>query len=40
MEKRQSNIELLRIIAMLMIIAYHYLIHGIMQTLWGGNSIL
>lgn len=27
-EKRNSSIEALRIIAMLMIIAYHYAVHG------------
>lgn len=36
MNKRQSNIELLRIVAMLMIISYHYSIHGVVQTSWGG----
>lgn len=37
-EKRNSGIEALRIIAMLMIIAYHYLVHGkAIET--GGTKI-
>ena len=33
---RKSNIELLRVFSMLMIVSYHYAIHGIYQSLWGG----
>lgn len=37
--KRQSNIELLRIIGMLLIVAHHYVVNsGIMETLSHGSS--
>lgn len=39
MSKRFSSIELLRIIGMLMIVAYHYIIHGVLQGLWGGKTV-
>lgn len=39
MSRRSSNIELLRIIGMLMIVAYHYVIHGVLQGLWGGRVV-
>lgn len=35
-EKRNSGIEALRIIAMLMIIAYHYVVHGKAIETGGG----
>lgn len=31
-QQRKSNIELLRIITMLMIVAHHYVAHGIMMA--------
>lgn len=36
-EKRNSGIEALRIIAMLMIIAYHYVVHGKAIETGGGG---
>lgn len=38
-EKRNSGIEALRIIAMLMIIAYHYVVHGKAIETGGGTKI-
>ena len=35
-EKRDSSIEALRILAMLMIIAYHYVVHGKAIATAGG----
>lgn len=41
-KERQSNFELLRIIAMIMIIMYHYVIHGLQGTNadWGESNKL
>ena len=46
-KKRDSNIELLRIIAILLIIMYHYSVHGGYEsfsyntlTEWGGDKFL
>lgn len=36
---RKSNVELLRIVGMLMIVSYHYVIHGVVQSLWGGQNV-
>ena len=36
--KRSSNIELLRIVAIIFIIAHHLLVHGL--NLWGDKSII
>ncbi len=35
---RKSNVELLRIVGMFMIVSYHYVIHGVVQSLWGGDK--
>lgn len=38
-EKRSSGIEALRVVAMLMIIAYHYVVHGTaIETGEGGDE--
>lgn len=38
--KRNSGIEALRVVAMLMIIAYHYVVHGTaIETAGGDESI-
>ena len=42
--KRQSNFELLRIVAMMMIVGHHYVVHGVQERyiadealkIWGG----
>lgn len=39
MMKRKSNIELLRIIAMVMIVGHHYAVHGVLHKLTGGGGI-
>ena len=36
---RESNIEILRVIGMLMIVSYHYAVHGVIQSLWQGPSL-
>lgn len=41
MEKRKSNIELLRIIAMMLIVVHHFIVHGVFantDTFGGGNG--
>lgn len=38
-QRRSSNFELLRIVVMLMIIAYHYVIHGQVGLLENGNFL-
>lgn len=38
MMKRKSNIELLRIIAMVMIVGHHYAVHGVLHKLTGGGG--
>lgn len=38
-KQRNSNIELIRIIAMFMIISYHYVSHGVIQILSGTNYL-
>lgn len=47
MSVRSSNIEFLRIVAMLMILAHHYYMHGIIHfsqpdanIIWRGGYIL
>lgn len=38
--KRKSNFEILRIVAMLMIVAYHYAAHGVEKVKYGDVSLL
>lgn len=40
MMKRKSNIELLRIIAMVMIVGHHYAVHGVLHKLTGGGGYI
>ena len=37
---RNSNFEALRIIAILMITAYHYVVHGVGNMATGGGNVL
>lgn len=39
-ETRNSNFEVLRLIAILMITAYHYVVHGISDMVIGGGNVL
>lgn len=39
---RESNIELLRIVTMYIILAHHYVVHGVMRdySVWAGGGQL
>ena len=39
-EGRNSNFEILRIVAILMITAYHYVVHGVAEPVGGGGHFI